>query len=361
MTLPSSRRFAPMRSVLSGFLACIALAGPLSAQGHAGAIQSSVGAGLAVMEEEAGYRVERPDGSFEPLEVPARTRLSAFVELDDGWLAAGDRWTEDGRELVLLRKSGFETELLESPPSEEPALRHNPVPLVKRGALEGLAWLEGDGGEKNAVMAAGWTAGSWGVVETVSPHTGEAQLGLTGAVLDDGRLLLAWAAVDDEDDEILWSRFDGGQWSPPVRAHADNRVPDITPRLAAVEGGALLAWSQDDGRDYRLKIARLDGDAWADTGFSSEAGGLFPSVFPTSGGVGFLYLAGPPRGWSLLQVEAGGRIAARAAMPEATRARPMVTSLGPAIVLRFPGGLSSRVPPVGPGKPEETLEWEWLP
>jgi len=323
-----------MHSILKGFAMLIACAGPVMAQGKA--IQSPTGRGLAWIETLEGAGVQDPSGSFAAVEIPAGTIVSAFQEFEDGWLAAGQRWTESGSDLVLLRHRAGVIELIEPPAKDSDAFRTAPVPLVERDGqlasaeLAGLAWLEGDGGENNAVMASRWTGDSFEPARVVSPWAGEAQLALSGTVLEKGLALLVWAAVDAGDDDIYWSqanltRSDG--WSPPAKLHPDNEVPDLTPQLAAVPGGALVAWSHFDGTLYRLRVARFAGGEWSDTGITSEETASRPTPFPTAGGsAGFFYQTAAPT-WVLIEIDASGRLLRRAVedrVPGETR--PLVTS-----------------------------------
>ncbi|MCP4202646.1 MAG: hypothetical protein GY769_12010 [bacterium] len=325
MTLLSPPTSSPMRSILIGLAALLTAAGPMAAQHRV--IQSPEGRGLTLVETLEGYRIEEPAGPTTAVEVSQGTTLSAFHELPGGWIAAGHRWTDAGYQLVLLRQTGGEVERLEPPAKTMEAFRMAPALLLEKGELTGLAWLEGDGGERNAVMASRWTGVSWEPVETVSPMTGEAQLALSGAVLGDGSHLLVWAAVDAGDDEVFWSRHQNGGWSSPAKLHPENTVPDIMPRVVAVPGGALVAWSQYDGKDYRLHLARFADGSWIDAGIPSEEGAIHPTLFPTARGAGFLYQTATPRSWALIEIDADGRLRRRAAMSRSPgEARPLVLS-----------------------------------
>lgn len=326
--------------VCTGLLVGLIALGATAAYGRPKVLQSPRGQGLALLTTGEERRVEGPDGLSIQVPVPQGAVLSAFHELSDGWIAVGWEWTEDGSQLVLLRYGGGAVEELPAPGKPEAGFRSDPVPLVERGELWGVAWLEGDGGEKNAVLAARWLGDEWGLVHTVSPHTGEAQLALTGAVLSDGTGLLAWAAVVGSDDEILWSRWSAvdRDWRLPQRAHADNDVPDIVPRVTATERGALLAWSRYDGVDYRLRVARFEEQlGWLDTGFVGEAGSLYPSLIPAGEGSAFLYKVTSPEEWAVLEIGADGTVARRASTPRvAGEARPLIWLDRPD-PLRFPG------------------------
>lgn len=312
-----------MRPVLTFLAILFAGVGPIVAQARV--VQSPAGRGLALVETGAGHWIEDPGGAATSVEIPQGTLVSAFHELADGWIVVGHRWADGGNEIVLLRSKGDQIERVEPPARVPDALRTAPVPLIDNGRLAGLAWLEGDGGEKNAVMASRWTGSSWEVAETVSPMTGEAQLALSATVLDDGSSLLVWAAVSGADDEIFWSRPEGGHWRAPARVHPDNDVPDVSPKVVTVAGDALIAWSQYDGKDYRLRVARFADGSWIDTGFVGEEGSLFPTPFPTPGGIGFLYQTATPRSWSLLEIGAEGVTRRRAAMSRrAGETRPLV-------------------------------------
>jgi hypothetical protein len=314
-----------IRTLCSHLLLLALLASRMSAQGPV--VQSPEGKGLALAGNSTGHYVVGADGLARAIEVPPRASLTAFHELRDGWIAAGFEWKPDGKDLVLLRQDRAATpRRIEVPPGRF-GFRAAPVPMVKNGVLIGLAWLEGDGGERNTVMAARWDGESWGLPETVSPLNERGQLAPSGAVLEDGSLLVVWAAVEGEDEEILWSLSRGGAWTPPALVHTDNDVPDVMPRVAAVGSGALVAWSQDDGSDYRLRIWRFDGASWRDSGFIGEEGSLRPSFYPASAAVGMVYEAVRPRSWVILEVDPRGRPVRRVTIDRAALERkPIVVS-----------------------------------
>jgi hypothetical protein len=297
--------------------------------------------GLALVDGPRGYRLENAAGAFQELEVPAGVGLTAVRELSDGWIVAGTILSDEQADLLLIRESEGMQTVIEAPGSRVGRSRRGPVPLVERGSLVGVAWLEGDDRERNAVRAAGWNGDSWGEAEEVSPVGDQAQLALDGAVLGDGGWLLVWAAVDGEDEEIVWSRRSAGDWSEARRLHRDNGVPDIVPRVVGVPGGALAAWSRSDGSDYRLKLALFDGEEWIDSGFKGERGSLFPDLVSHDTGATVLYKTVLPPTWSFLDVDRG-RIRRRAAIERVGSQRPLIESRsGSQIILRFPGVLPS--------------------
>lgn len=342
----------------------LACAAPIVAQGRA--IQSPVGRGLAWVETHSGAGVEDPAGSFVTVEVPEGVIISAFYELEGGWIAAGQRWTESGFELVLLRHERGTTDRIDPPTKESQAFRIQPVPLVHDGEFLGLAWLEGDGGENNSVMASRWAADAFETPQVVSPWSGEAQLALSGAVLADNSALLVWAAVREDDDDILWSRSSlsapRADWSPPASVHPENDGADITPRIVASGDLALAAWSHFDGSGYRLRVARFDGDVWLETGITSERGVSHPIPFPAAGGAtGFLYQTAAPS-WVLIEIGSDGRLLRRAA---ATRlhgeTRPLVSSdESQSVGLRFPSRGSLQVTQ-GAQPTADRIGWVELP
>jgi hypothetical protein len=289
------------------------------------AIQSPLGsAGLAIVETGDGYSLVDVAGARHRIAVAEGTRLSAIRQLDDGWIAAGSVSLESVSDLMLIRQVGGSRQAIAAPAGESASLRLDPEPLVESGQLVGLAWLEGEDGEANAVRAASWSGEYWGAVETVAPAVHEAQLALSSTVLDDGSWLLVWAAVHEGDDDIFWSRRHGGEWSEPQKVHPDNDVPDIVPAVVAVPGGALAAWSWFDGNDYRLLLAHFDGEKWRDTGLRGEKGSLFPSFLETSTGADLLYKSVEPRTWTVLELIADGAVVRRAFAERGGEPRPMV-------------------------------------
>ncbi len=323
---------------------------PLQAAGAAGS--------LVLTAEGGGARLALPGGKSLLVPLPAGAELSSLAALAGGrWAAAGSvPAAEGGHRLLLLRGDAAGFRPLAAPPGQTGRERHGPVLLVKGGALAGLAWLEGAGGQSLGVRAARLQDGRWTAPATVAPPGPGSQLALAGAVLADGSWLLAWSAFDGDDDEILWSRSGAGAragagWTAPRRAADDNRVPDITPALAAAGDGALLSWSRYDGNDYRLVTARLTGPAapaatrragaghgvvqadgtggaWSAPATIGPAGSLYPAFSPTAGNgpPKLLYFTARPRAWSLLELDAAGKVLRRAEIPVASADRPVVTS-----------------------------------
>ncbi|HEV8631577.1 MAG TPA: hypothetical protein VGV61_14765 [Thermoanaerobaculia bacterium] len=216
------------------------------------------------------------------LTLPRGGDVEAFVATGEGWLAAGSVPVTGGRELALWagdapQPGGGGSRSLPPPPGRHGALRVNPVPLVRDGRLIALAWLEGEALDRLAVWAASWDGQRWGRPVAVAPPGRGSQLALTGAVLADGTLLLAWSAYDGEDDEVLWSRGRGERWSGSRAVAPGNHVPDVTPTVRAAGAGALLAWSRYDGNDYRLLLARFQGGGWTSPQWVAGAGTALPA------------------------------------------------------------------------------------
>lgn len=273
-----------------------------------------------------GARLETPRGSVDlpsllgleassvvPLAAASDSAVGAGPAEDtaSAWLVAGVRpapvsleRAEDGRlyapepklhfEFHVVRVSGAGDEAtvhpIAAPNVAAPALR-SLAPLVTDGALDGLAWLEGDDDRSLAVRFAARqgrgdgdasAAPTWGGTETVALAGPGSQLALRAARLHDGSVLLTWSRFDGEDDEIFWSVRRAGIWSTPRSLGADDATPDITPALVAVPGGALAAWASyetDRGGDaaYRILVSRYDGDTWSEPVYLPGTG-TFPSL-----------------------------------------------------------------------------------
>ena len=309
---------------------------------------------LTLLPVAGGARIELPSGKSLRVALPERAEISAFATVDGkggttGWVAAGSAPDASGRSRLFVLRGDVGNEgasrPLPEPPGQEGRERRGPALLVDGGRLAGIAWLEGDDGRTLSVRAAAWTGTRWLAPERVSFPGPGSQLALAGAVLADGSWLLAWSAFDGQDDEIVWSLHAGGAWQPVKRVYRNNAVPDITPALAATaDGGALLAWSRFDGKGYQLRLARFDraGDGrWADEHAAGPSGSLYP-VFVGGGGTPrLLYLdAAAPRSWSLLDLDATGRVKAKASIASSLE-RPVVSFEGGQVRMRWPAAKRS--------------------
>jgi hypothetical protein len=136
-----------------------------------------------------------------------------------------------------------------------------------------------------------------------------------------------WSAFDGDDDEILWSRRDGASWTAPARLHPDNRVPDITPAVAATAHGAVAAWSRYDDGSYRGRVMRFDAAAgWQDEERVGGAGSVFPffAVDDSASGPLLVFREGVEGRWDLIEVGGGGEVRSRTRWTGDPRRRPVV-------------------------------------
>ncbi|MGB6848754.1 MAG: hypothetical protein WBG05_11195 [Thermoanaerobaculia bacterium] len=258
------------------------------------------------------------------LELPAGARVYELVATIDGWVATGSLPSENGFDLLVMQDREGGRHTLAPPAGRQGRYRVQAVALVDEGHLAGVAWIEGDQQEVFEVWAAVWDGANFGEPEVVSPVGPGAQLALEGAVLDDGSWLLVWAAVDGEDDEIMWSVRREESWSTPSRLHSDNHVPDVTPALVAIDGGALAAWSWFDGNDYRLRMARFDGEGWSLPEVFGEKGSLEPGFTVHGESVRLLYKTIAPPSWTLEEIDRTGAKTRRAVWSGDITERPLV-------------------------------------
>lgn len=299
---------------------------------------------LTLLPEDGGVRIELPGGRALSVALPDRAEVSTFAAIDGGWVAAGSvPDATGGRKLFLLRGNDSASRPMAEPPGQEGKQRRGAVLLVDGGRLAGLAWLEGDGDRSLSVRASVWNGKRWQTPERVSFPGPGSQLALTGAVLSDGSWLLAWSAFDGQDDEIVWARRQGDAWQP-VQQLTSNSVPDITPALAATaDGGALIAWSRFDGQGYQMRMAHLGKDGWTGEHPAGASGSLYPTFL---GPTRLLYLdAAAPRSWSVLDLDAQGRVKAKASVASALE-RPAVAFEGTQVRMRWPAAKRQATAPL---------------
>ncbi len=331
MRTPPIRLF---RGIFIGFLLCSAVA----AFGQDEPVQAfrtfSDGEALTLLPAADGARIELPGGRAVQVALPERAELTALAATDGGWVAAGTVRDANGRQrLFLLRGNDRASRPLAEPPGQEGRQRRGAVFLVDGGRLAGLAWLEGEDDRSLSVRAALWNGQRWLAPERVSFPGPGSQVALAGAVLADGSWLLAWSAFDGEDDEIVWARRAGNAWQPVKRLSPGNSVPDITPALTATaDGGALIAWNHFDGKSYELRMARFKGEGWRDERAAAPAGSLFPKFL---GGSRLLYVSAVPHAWTVLDLDAAGRVKARATVASPLD-RPVVSFEGGTVHMRWP-------------------------
>ena len=268
----------------------------------------------------------------EPLNLPLAAG-SRFHRLEASagrfWITATEPRTTGGAAVTVLRGEGRQIERLSPPVAIDQGLLLEPTPLLDDGRLLGLLWLEGDRVRSLAVRAATWTGSSWTAPVTVAEPGPGTQIALRAIVLDDGSWLAAWSAFDGEDDEILWSRARNGRWDPPASVAPSNQVPDITPDLVAIDGGAVLAWSRFfPGERYRIVTATFDGTSWASASPVAGSGTHFPELHaPGSALPGrslLVYRQSQPGEWVVSEIDSGGNVLRRASVASDNDSAPLI-------------------------------------
>lgn len=318
-------------------LAVLAAASLLVSVSAAAARPVAVGGGESVRIATQGGSVALPATPGLVIENVAGTAAR--------WVAAG---TVPGG-LAVFAGDGERATRLPAPPAARARLLGEPLPLLDDGgALAGLAWLEGAGARSAAVRFARWDGVRWEAPVNVSAPGPGSQLALAATALADGTLLLAWSAFDGEDDEVLWSAWDGRAWSRPARLAADNAVPDVTPALAVVEGGAIAAWARFDGASYTVVAARFAAGRWSAPAPVAPSGTAFPALEPTAAGARLVARSALPRGWLVVDLDEDARPGRRALATVAAGARPVVEDVGGGVTLAWPG---QDLPPV-------IVQWE---
>jgi len=282
--------------------------------------------GLVLRLEDRLASARTSDGRVQRTRLRPAERLLSLYELESGWIAAGIRILDEGTELLLVERSDAGVRRLGVPVATRaggPLLRTRPVGLSSDGRLVGLAWLEGTPGEPLGVRAArraeggGWEEPVW-----ASPAGRRSQTGLVGAVLPDGRWLLAWSRFDGDDDELVWSLGDLTGWSPPRSVHEPNEAADVTPTLFAGPDTVLMAWSRMVDAEYRVVTARWNGAGWDRARPVTGPGSLYPAFAGLDGDPYLIVRRARTRGWGLLDVDRSGALLRHAEAPGREGGRP---------------------------------------
>ena len=252
-------------------------------------------------------------GPDQAVELPATAAPGTSVRHDDlvllgrdpdgvqEWALAGVAVDRNGPRLRLHGGRGAEVRAL--PPPERPrgAIQiASPRWLAATGpqGVQGLAWLEAARPRGQEVWLAPYRDGEFEPATRLVGAGPGSQTALDAAVLADGSWLLVWAAFDGTDDDLVWrQRQPDGSWTGG-RVSADNRVPDITPRLQATAGGAALAWSRFDGGVYRARTARFVQGEWRDERWAAGPDSLYPDW--VGNGDALLFLRGATRTWTAI-------------------------------------------------------------
>jgi hypothetical protein len=294
--------------------------------------------GLVVEGGPEGARLSRPDGTAVAVALPAGGEVDGVADVGRGWLLTGTAPAPDGgRRLWLLTDSSGAGREIEPPAPAAFASQRRPVPLVERAELVGLAWLEGSAAGGMGVRAAAWENGRWSEAEWVARPGPGSQMALGGVVLEDGSWLLVWSAFDGLDDEVVSARRVAGSWDKPRRLARDNRVPDITPAVAATADGAVAAWSRYDGHGYSLVRALWDGRRWRELPGALRAG-LYPEFHGSAASPALLFFDARRSAWTALELDGQGRMRRRAEAAGPASDEPPLVEVGAAGVrLRAPG------------------------
>lgn len=286
--------------------------------------------------------------------LPPGTEPERLEATASGWILSGVIRGEGRAEILLLERDAVgDLRSLPIPELEAGTEIRDPIPLIGAdGDLRGLVWLEGSDRRSLGVRHAAWTGSSWEASRALAAPGPGSQLALDAARLSDGSHLLVWSRFDGEDDEILWSRREGGRWSAPTPLGAGNRVPDITPAVAPLGDGAVAAWSRFDRGEYRLFVSRWSGDGWSAPEPAGPPGSLYPTLLAQDDGAVLAYRDARRRTWTALHLDLAGRVTARASLPDSEAASGPVLLDADAQGVRY----------VDPGTGEPAVApWQALP
>ncbi|MEM7583264.1 MAG: hypothetical protein AAF560_07780 [Acidobacteriota bacterium] len=326
-------------SALLLLLPLLLAAPPVDALGHA--LKTAGGDALLVSADGKAF-VQRAGGQKVELPLPKGSRVSALhtarpTEGEAAWLAAAVARVDGQPQLRLIEGKGDAASVQPAPQVAPVKQLMQPTFVAAAERVHALVWLAGDAHHKMAVQAARRLAdGSWDATQTLSPPGKGTQIALTTAVLADGSWLVAWAAFDGTDDEILWSRYSAEGWSKPQPVAAGNAVPDITPSLYPTADGALIAWSRYDGDAYRVNVARFDGTAWSAPTVAGPPGST-SAVFSSVDQPILVYRRPAEGAWAAMALDATGKVRHDAALVSAKSRRPAVASVSAeAIAFEWP-------------------------
>ncbi len=319
LTRRRSRRFA----VLVG---CV-LAASLGSAQQIQTLQASHQDRQAVLVWDGVKAAVELDGDLYSLP-KSRDRSWKDLEIgDDGWIVAGSKWRADQRrDLVIYRQQGSRARKL-STPGGRVGQRWAPQMLLEEGELTGLVWQEEDAGLSGIRFAQRrgnrWTRSQWLSAPSTRP-----QLALSAVSLGRGRAIAVWSAYDGQDDEIVFSQLTPDGWTRPQRISSNNRVPDVTPAVAATAKGAVVAWSRFDGHDYRLRLARFEGGRWRGERWLGGAGSAFPVFHADSErrdlGATLIYRTASSSTWNLAEIGRLGYLRRQRSIRTSRTAPPLV-------------------------------------
>ena len=237
------------------------------------------------------------------------------------WAVAGVAVDRNGPRLSLHGGRGDRVRPIAPPDRPQGAVQIASARwLATEGAepLRGLAWLEATRPRAQEVWLSPYRNGE---LETATRLVGAgpgSQTALDAVVLADGSWLLVWSAFDGNDDDLVWRQGrPDGSWTGG-RVSADNRVPDITPRLLVTPEGAAVAWSRYDGNVYRVRTARFEQGEWRAERWAAAPDSLYPEW--VGNGDTLLFLRGSTRAWTAVGPVSSVEFAA------ATETAPVVDS-----------------------------------
>ncbi|MDA8019081.1 MAG: hypothetical protein MPN21_16695 [Thermoanaerobaculia bacterium] len=305
---------------------------------------ASAGDRVVILDGGKSWAVEESTG-LRSLPAPAGdVVLHKAAHTASGRLVAGieqvHRQGKTAERLILWQYGEDSAERIPAPKQLHDAATYAPTPLIEDGVLSGLVWIEGFAPNKTRVLAAQRSGAGWSQPVAVSEFGPGTQIALDVARLSDGSLLAVWAAYDGEDDEIVWSRYDG-TWTRP-RALTANDVPDVTPTLHATKRGAIVAWSGYDGNDYRIQLADFtsaDTATWSEPRLLQGRGAVSPQFQRTANDAAVLtWRQAVPRTWMAATLRGGELLwAAPAAAPTTQlEGQPLASIRDGAVQLLWP-------------------------
>ncbi len=140
-----------------------------------------------------------------------------------------------------------------------------------------ITWVEFSGGlyyvmVKNLSLGKTWVINRPFLTSAANPKI---------VIMGENSIWVFWTGRNMGRDEVMYSIFEGREWSFPLTLNKDYRVPHILQDVALDGSGFLwVVWSAYDGDDYEIYCSRWDGKNWSEEEkiTDNHSADLYPSV-----------------------------------------------------------------------------------
>ena len=126
-----------------------------------------------------------------------------------------------------------------------------------------IFWSHFDG-KTFSIQYAYWTGINWSPAFNLEQADNRWDTSIEAVFTSEGHIWAAWSWEDGNDDEIVFSYYNGTSWNTKKRIHENNSIPDIDPAIGLDSNQEpVIVWLRYNDNHYRLYYSYHKNSVWS--------------------------------------------------------------------------------------------------